>query len=92
MLGFILYFAVFLKDSLLEYRERHQRDTYRLNRYESYLQRGVKSGPGENGSAVVLDEVHQRIADKQIENISYNVIAGNKVALDRSIPDYRFKE
>ena len=92
LLGFILYLIVFLKDDLFKYRQRHQWDTYRLNRYESYLQRGVKSGPGENGTAVVLDTLEQRIADEQMKNISYNVIAGNKVVLDRSIPDYRFKE
>ena len=91
----LLLFALCMflyKDKVVENLERQRIARYRQERYEACLQRGFVPGPGENGTAVVLSEEEQKIADKQIANISYNVIAGEKMSLDRRLPDKRPEE
>ena len=49
-------------------------------------------GPGEDGAAVHLTAEEQAEADKLFEKETFNVIASNKVAMDRRIPDLRHPE
>ena len=64
----------------------------RLERYENHRLRGAQIGPGEGGKPVVLSSAERAVADKQLQNISLNVVASNKIAMDRSIPDNRIAE
>lgn len=65
---------------------------YRLQRYLSYQTRPPREGPGENGAPVTLAPEEQKIADEKWKNASFNVVASDKIALDRAIPDTRRKE
>ncbi|CAJ0600290.1 unnamed protein product [Cylicocyclus nassatus] len=49
-------------------------------------------GPGENGEGVYLEGEEKKIADEQIKTMFMNVLASDKISLDRSIPDSRSKE
>ncbi|CAI4231179.1 unnamed protein product [Auanema sp. JU1783] len=51
-----------------------------------------REGPGEEGLPVELNAEEQAIADEQIKKVFMNVIASDKISLDRSIPDSRSKE
>ncbi|PAV83850.1 hypothetical protein WR25_19589 [Diploscapter pachys] len=48
-----------------------------------------REGPGENGASVHLEGEERKLADKQIKELFMNVIASDKISLDRSIPDSR---
>ena len=64
----------------------------RLERYQDNILRKPNFGPGEKGIAVTLDPAERKIADKQLKNISLNVVASDKMAMDRSLPDNRITE
>ena len=65
---------------------------YRLQRYLNYQTRPVGEGPGENGVPVTLSPDEQKVADSKWKNASFNVVASDKIALDRTVPDTRRKE
>lgn len=65
---------------------------FRLNRYMRYQEKTPGLGPGQEGTAVILTEEEQMFADNMMANATFNVVASNKMALDRSIPDTRKKE
>ena len=90
--GCILVIIIIICLGILEHCGKRRWYNYRLTRYKKNQMRGFQSGPGENGTAVILSEEEQLIADKQLSEISYNVVAGNKIAMDRSLPDVRPKE
>lgn len=49
-----------------------------------------RNGPGEQGQPVVLDDHDEIIlSNKLIREFSYNVIASDKISLNRSLPDSR---
>jgi hypothetical protein len=62
---------------------RHQRYTKAQNRSPNI------QGPGEDGEAVVLTPEEQAEANKLFAKETFNVIASNKVAMDRRIRDLR---
>ena len=63
---------------------------FRQERYEKYRSKeGGRSGPGENGLAVVLEGEEKKLADSLFEKEAFNIIASDKIALDRSIVDKR---
>ncbi|WKY00836.1 hypothetical protein Q1695_015116 [Nippostrongylus brasiliensis] len=51
-----------------------------------------RSGPGENGAPVILEGEEKRIAEQQMKKYFMNVLASDKISLDRSIPDSRSRE
>jgi hypothetical protein len=65
---------------------------FRLKRYLDYQTRPPRVGPGENGEPVTLAPEEQKIADEKWKNASFNVVASDKIALDRAIPDTRREE
>lgn len=66
---------------------------FRRLRYKKAQQRSPDiKGPGEDGEAVYLTAEEQAEADRLFEKETFNVIASNKVAMDRRIRDLRPKE
>jgi len=66
---------------------------YRRARYKKALSRSPDiQGPGEDGEPVHLTAEEQAEADKLFAKETFNVIASNKVALDRRIRDNRHPE
>ncbi len=61
----------------------------RSARYEKHRTRGRPNLPGEGGAAVVLTPEEQAQADKLFDKEAFNIIASDKVALDRSVRDVR---
>lgn len=58
---------------------------YSFMEYES-----LRTGDGENGYPVILNNETENVEiQRLIEEFSYNVIASDKISLDRSIPDTR---
>ena len=62
---------------------------FRQERYLKHLNRGPVTGPGEEGRAVVLPQNEQQEADKLFSKEAFNIIASDKLAMDRSVPDVR---
>jgi len=66
---------------------------YRRARYKKALSRSPDiKGPGEDGTPVYLNSAEQAEADKLFAKETFNVIASNKVALDRRVRDNRHPE
>jgi len=66
---------------------------FRRLRFNKAQQRSPDiKGPGEDGEAVYLTAEEQKEADRLFEKETFNVIASNKVAMDRRIRDLRPKE
>lgn len=62
---------------------------YRRLRFRRAQCRPVTEGPGENGSGVTLTAEEQSLADRLMPTESLNVIASEKIAMDRSLADTR---
>ena len=62
---------------------------FRQERYLRYQNRGKVNGPGEYGGAVKLTAEEQKEANRIFDKEAFNLIASDKVALDRSIRDTR---
>ncbi|CAH1789536.1 unnamed protein product [Owenia fusiformis] len=60
---------------------------YRYDRY--YGRNEAKDGPGERGSSVILNVEEQRKADALFDKEAFNLIASDKIALDRTLRDNR---
>lgn len=65
---------------------------YRWMRFNNSRKRGVRRGPGEMGAEVVLTSEEKDLADQLFDKEFFNVVVSDKIALDRSIPDYRYLE
>lgn len=66
---------------------------FRMERFRKAQQRSKDiSGPGEDGEPVLLTEEEQKKGEASLKKEFYNVIASEKVALDRRIPDLRHEE
>lgn len=66
---------------------------FRKQRYAKAKQRVAVSGAdGENGWPVKLSEQEKAEADRLFSKETFNVVASNKVAMDRLIPDTRHSE
>ena len=61
----------------------------RWERYRKAQARPAREGPGEHGNPVVLSQEEQREADLRFTKEAFNIIASDKIAMDRSIPDVR---
>lgn len=48
--------------------------------------------PGENGKGVEIPEHLKEESEKRFKENQFNVVASELIALDRSIPDLRWKE
>ena len=64
---------------------------YRRARYEAFQEKESRprTGPGEGGAAVHLDPDEQKKADSLFKKEAFNIVASDKVALDRSVNDVR---
>ena len=63
---------------------------FRQRRYQKAQERSTDiEGPGEGGVAVVLTPEEQKEADRLFPNETFNVVASNKMAMDRRIRDVR---
>ncbi|KAK6060184.1 hypothetical protein COOONC_02156, partial [Cooperia oncophora] len=51
-----------------------------------------REGPGENGDPVILEGKEKEIGEQQMKTFFMNVLASDKISLDRSIPDSRSRE
>ena len=58
-----------------------------IGNYEPVLE--PRSGPGENGTAVILDNKEMQLANSFIAEFGFNMIASDKISLDRRIKDTR---
>ncbi|XP_061193808.1 probable N-acetylgalactosaminyltransferase 9 isoform X2 [Saccostrea echinata] len=62
----------------------------RRKRFVEYRAKEDKrKGPGEKGRAVILEGEEKTLADSLFKKEAFNIIASDKIALDRSIPDVR---
>nr|XP_022307338.1 probable N-acetylgalactosaminyltransferase 9 isoform X2 [Crassostrea virginica] len=62
----------------------------RKKRYMEYKSgEGKREGLGEKGRAVTLEGEEKKLADSLFKKEAFNIIASDKIALDRSIPDVR---
>ena len=57
--------------------------------YKRSLANRDSTAPGENGQAVHLEGDEKIKADKLFKTEAFNIIASDKIAVDRSIPDTR---
>jgi hypothetical protein len=48
-----------------------------------------RSGLGENGTGVILDQKESLVANSYIAEYGFNMIASDKISLDRRIKDTR---
>ena len=62
---------------------------YRQKRFANAQNQPRKDGPGEGGNPVHLSKEEQELADKLFAKETFNVIASNKVAMDRRLNDAR---
>lgn len=51
-----------------------------------------RTGPGEKGGAVSLTEDEKQEADVLMKKWFFNIVASDKIALDRTVPDTRHQE
>ena len=58
-----------------------------LGNYEPILE--PRSGPGENGEGVTLDASEKQNAQRLIGEFGFNMVASDKISLDRRIKDTR---
>ena len=61
---------------------------YRYERYKNRNKPNVGS-PGENGASVVLTGKDKALADSLFKKEAFNIIASNRIALNRTVPDVR---
>ncbi len=52
----------------------------------------MRSGPGEDGVAVILDPSEKAAADASVREFGFNMVASDKISLDRRIKDTRNPE
>ena len=65
--------------------------SFRERRFIEYSNRVIVDGPGEMGKPVILSEIEIYQAER-MKNQGVNIIASDKVSLQRTIPDLRIKE
>lgn len=71
----------------LPWQEQKQREIF-PGRLE-YLRTFPRSGPGENGAGITLNGDEKTKADELMKKWFFNIIASDKISVDRSIPDTR---
>ena len=61
----------------------------RYERYQEKERAGPRDGPGEGGMAVKLTKEEQEKADSLFKKEAFNIVASDKIAMDRSVKDTR---
>jgi hypothetical protein len=62
----------------------------RQKRFQDYQEsERRRSGPGENGEPVRLEGEEKKLGESLFKKEAFNIIASDKIALDRSIRDVR---
>ncbi|CAG2241440.1 GALNT [Mytilus edulis] len=70
-----------LNDELLAFRKK---------RYLDYkTSESKRTGPGEKGKAVILEGEEKALGEKLYKKEAFNIIASDKISLQRSVPDVR---
>ena len=62
---------------------------YRRDRFIRYQSRRSIYAPGENGAGVRLSKEEQDKADSLFEKEAFNIVASDKISLERSVKDTR---
>ena len=62
---------------------------FRNKRYEWFKNRQVSNGPGEWGAAVRLSADEQKRADSLFRKEAFNIVASDKISLQRTLKDTR---
>ncbi|KAK2178567.1 hypothetical protein NP493_535g01054 [Ridgeia piscesae] len=80
-------------DKLQQYKRASDIKEYRMERYfKNKFRDPKKTGPGEGGEVVVLSPEEQKEADRLFRKEAFNIVASDKIAMDRRIPDTRIDE
>ena len=76
--------------NLQKYKRSSDIKEFRMERYFKHKFRDPeKTGPGEGGKVVVLSPDEQKEADRLFAKEAFNIVASDKIAMDRRIPDTR---
>lgn len=70
-------------------KKRSHEKTRQIYEGDSKIQR---TGPGEKGGGVSLTEAEKKEADELMKKWFFNIIASDKISLDRTVPDTRHEE
>ncbi|XP_076093310.1 putative N-acetylgalactosaminyltransferase 9 isoform X1 [Mytilus galloprovincialis] len=63
---------------------------FRKKRYLDYkTTESKRTGPGEKGKAVILEGEEKALGEKLYKKEAFNIIASDKISLQRSVPDVR---
>jgi len=63
---------------------------FRRVRYEKYQSsESSRTGPGEHGDGVHLEGAEKEKADSLMEKEAFNIVASDKISLERSVRDVR---
>ncbi|VDI62464.1 Hypothetical predicted protein, partial [Mytilus galloprovincialis] len=63
---------------------------FRKKRYLDYkTSESKRTGPGEKGKAVILEGEEKALGEKLYKKEAFNIIASDKISLQRSVPDVR---
>ncbi|XP_052256788.1 probable N-acetylgalactosaminyltransferase 9 isoform X2 [Dreissena polymorpha] len=63
---------------------------FRRERFERYQKlESSRTGPGENGQPVLLTGAEKEKADSLLEKEAFNIVASDKISLERSVKDVR---
>lgn len=73
-------------------REKRQLDHEKTREIFAGDSKMKRTGPGENGAAVSLTEEEMKQADTLMKKWFFNIVASDKVSMDRTIPDTRPNE
>lgn len=66
----------------------NKKAAYRYERYNNRNKVNIDS-PGENGGPVVLTGKDKSLADSLFKKEAFNIIASNRIALNRTVKDIR---
>ena len=80
------------KSGMLWFKSAESLMNFRRKRFENAQRRPPRDGPGEDGKPVYLTSEEQAEAARLFKRESFNVVASDKIAMDRSIPDTRHPE
>jgi polypeptide N-acetylgalactosaminyltransferase len=61
-----------------------------LGNFEPVIHRG--SGPGEGGDAVYVSMSEKDAAERSVREFGFNMVASDKISMNRTIPDTRMEE
>ncbi|KAK3108152.1 hypothetical protein FSP39_002075 [Pinctada imbricata] len=81
---------LFINYDKLKFSGNSEKLNFRQKRFFDYqASEASRSGHGEKGTAVLLQDEEKKLADSLFEKEAFNIIASDKIALDRSVVDVR---